>query len=106
MRHSPVALLRAAAALILVFGVGLTAWLVDKAVQNPEVRAKRPRWFDTGVFDAAYWLPMILTVTVGVACMIYVFLKAARRLRAGEDLQANGFRERRREELRRAAREA
>ncbi len=90
-------LLRAAAALVVLFGLGMTVWLVDKAVLNPDVRAKRPSWFDGGVFDIPFWLPLVATIVGGSAAVVYVYLRAARRLKAGEDLYANSYRERARD---------
>ncbi|MEM1041175.1 MAG: hypothetical protein AAGI91_00955 [Bacteroidota bacterium] len=89
-------LLRIAAALVVVFGLGLTVWLVDKAVLNPDVRAKRPSWVE-GVFDMPFWLPLVATVVGGSAAVIYVYVKAARRLKSGEDIYGNSFRERARD---------
>lgn len=97
-RAQPLRLLRAAIALVLLFGVGATVWLVDKALLNPDVRAKRPSWFEGGAFDVPFWLPLILTVVLGAAAVVYVYAKAARRLKAGEDLFANSYRERVRRE--------
>ena len=89
-------LLRAASALVVVFALGATWWLVDTAVLNPDVRAKRPSWFETGVFDIPFWLPLIATVVGGAAAVIYVYVIAARRLREGTDIRANSFRDRQR----------
>ncbi len=87
-------LLRVAAALVVLFGLGLTVWLVDKAVLNPDVRARRPGWFTGGAFDVPFWLPLIATVVGGSAAVVYVYLRAARRLKSGEDLYGNSYRER------------
>lgn len=90
----PLRLLRGAAALVVLFGLGMTVWLIDKAVLNPDVKAKRPSWFADGVFDVPFWVPLILTVVGGAACVVYVFARAARRLRRGEDLYGNSYRDR------------
>lgn len=92
----PLKLLRAAAALVVLVGLGVTAWLVDKAVLNPNVKAKRPSWFETGVFDVPFWLPLIVTIVGGAACVVYVYVRAARRLREGEDLFGNSYRDKQR----------
>lgn len=92
----PVRLLRVAAALVVLFGVWLTAWLVDKAVLNPDVRAKRPGWFADGVFDVPFWVPLIVTVVGGAAAVLYVYVRAARRLRDGEDIRGNSYRDKQR----------
>lgn len=94
--EGPLKLLRAAAALVVVVALGMTAWLVDKAVLNPDVKAKRPSWFETGVFDVPFWLPLIVTVVGGAACVVYVYVRAARRLREGEDIFGESFRDKQR----------
>jgi hypothetical protein len=91
--RSPLSVLRAAIAIVAVFAIAGTVWLVDKAVLNPEVRAKKPGWFE-GVFNMPFWLPLILTFVIGAAAVIAVYVKAARRIRAGEDLHAQSFRQR------------
>ena len=88
-------LFRAASAVVVVFALGMTVWLVDKAMLNPDVRAKRPSWFE-GVFDMPFWLPLILTIVLGSAAVLYVYFRAARRLRDGEDIRANSFRDKQR----------
>lgn len=102
--RSTLRLLRIAIAVVVVFAVGMTAWLVDKAVGNPEVRARQPGWFE-GVFNMPYWLPLILTVAIGAAAVIAVYVAAARRLGSGEDLHANSFRARKWRELEERQRE-
>ena len=92
--EDPIKLLRAATVLVVLFGLGATAWLIDQAVLNPDVKAKRPAWVETGAFDVPFWLPLIATVVGGAACVVYVYTRAARRLRAGEDLYGNSYRER------------
>jgi len=91
--RSPLTVLRAAIAVVVAFTVAGTVWLVDKAVLNPEVRARKPGWFE-GVFNMPFWLPLILTFVLGAAAVIAVYVKAARRIRAGEDLYAQSFRQR------------
>ena len=88
-------LFRVSSAVVVVFALGMTVWLVDKAVLNPDVRAKRPSWFE-GVFDMPFWLPLILTVVLGSAAVLYVYVRASRRLRDGEDIRANSFRDKQR----------
>lgn len=92
----PLKLLRAAAALVVVVALGMTVWLIDKAVLNPDVRAKRPSWFETGVFDMPFWVPLIATVVGGAACVVYVYVRAARRLRDGEDIFGESYRDKQR----------
>lgn len=89
-------LLRIAIALVVVTGLGMTAWLIDKAVLNPDVRAKRPSWFEGGVFDVPFWVPLILTFVGGAAAVVFVYARAAKRLREGEDILGNSFRDRQR----------
>ena len=92
----PLKLLRAAAALVVLVALGMTVWLIDKAVLNPDVKAKRPSWFETGVFDVPFWLPLIVTVVGGAACVVYVYVRAARRLREGEDIFGESYRDKQR----------
>lgn len=94
--RSPLGLLRASIALVVLFALGGTAWLLEKARLNPDVQAKRPRWFTGAEFEVPYWLPLILTFALGAACVALVYARAARRLRDGEDLFANSYRERQR----------
>lgn len=94
--EGPLRLLRIAAALVVLAALGVTAWLIDKAVLNPDVKAKRPLWVETGAFDVPFWLPLIVTVVGGAACVVYVYARAARRLRDGEDLYGASFRDRQR----------
>lgn len=73
----------------LVFGIaiGLTIWITDKALANPDVRLERPGWLDAALaFDASFWAPLLVTVVGGAGLVLYVFWRAYRRLRAGEDL--------------------
>jgi hypothetical protein len=95
-RIAPQTQLRAAAIAVAVFGIGLSIWLVDKAILNPDVHAKQPRWYVDGMLNLPYWLPLILTVTVGAGCVIWIYLRAASRLRSGEDLVAGSYRDRQR----------
>jgi H+/Cl- antiporter ClcA len=92
--EGPLKLLRIAAALVIVAALGMTVWLVDTAVLNPDVQAKRPSWVETGAFEIPFWLPLIVTVVGGAACVVYVYVRAARRLREGQDLYGNSYRER------------
>ena len=94
--QGPLKLLRVAGALVVLFAVGMTAWLLDKAVLNPDVKAKRPGWFADGVFDVPFWAPLILTIVGGAACVVYVYTRAARRLRDGEDLHGESYRDKQR----------
>lgn len=90
-----VKLFRVAMAVVVVLALGMTAWLVDTAILNPDVRAKRPSWFE-GVFDMPFWLPLILTVVLGSAAVLYVYVRAVRRIRDGEDIRANSYRDKQR----------
>ncbi|MDX1532329.1 MAG: hypothetical protein R3362_12435 [Rhodothermales bacterium] len=94
----PLKLLRIAAVVVVVAALGFSVWLIDTAGLNPDVHAKQPGWFD-GAITIPYWLPLILTVAVGAAAVVYVYVKAAKRLRAGEDLYGNSYRERARQGL-------
>ncbi|NNF57400.1 MAG: hypothetical protein HKN04_04090 [Rhodothermaceae bacterium] len=85
-------LLRAAALLVIGLALAATTWTVVKAIQNPDVRARRPRWLDASdAFDASFWLPLVMTLVIGFGLVLLVFARALRRLRSGEDLYANRF---------------
>ncbi len=86
--RAPAFLLRAAAALLGVTGLGFIAWLVAKAFEHPGVRATQ---FGA---DAPWWLPFIVFIAAAVGLIIYVFLRAARRVEQGEDLFARRHRRR------------
>ena len=59
---------------------------MDKALENPDVRLRRPGWADAAGFDFSFWTPLLVTVVVGAGLVFYVFWRAYRRLQAGEDL--------------------
>lgn len=73
-------LLKGAAALFAVLGSFIAYWLVDKAVRYPSVRASQ---FGS---DAPLWIPFALFVAVCTISACYLFVRAARRIDAGEDL--------------------
>jgi hypothetical protein len=102
--RTPLRLLRGAIAIVVVFAIGMTAWLIDRAAANPDVRARQPGWFE-GIFNMPFWLPLILTFVLGAAAVIAVYAQAARRLGRGEDLHANSFRARKWRELEERQRE-
>lgn len=80
-------LLRVAIAIAVVLAIGLTTWITDKALSNPDVQTKRPSWLEeTTGFSTSFWIPLILTVVVGIGLVVYVFVRAYMRIRAGEDL--------------------
>jgi hypothetical protein len=85
-------LLRLALAGVVLFAVAATAWTLRKAPENPDVRTRRPGWLDGAAgFDVAFWTPLLVTVVVGAGLVFYVFWRAYRRLRAGEDLYARRY---------------
>ena len=90
-RRRGLRLLRAALVTVVVMAAGITAWSVDKALENPDVRLKRPGWVEGGTFDFSFWTPLLVTVVVGGGLVFYVFWRAYRRLRAGEDLYARRY---------------
>ena len=91
-RRSGLRWLRAA---LLFFGsvtAGLVAWTVAKALAHPEVRTKRPGWLEeTAGFDVSFWIPLVLTLAIGGSLVMLVFMRAYRRMRAGEDLYQERF---------------
>lgn len=67
-------------------------WIVWKAIENPEVQAKRPSWLaPTEAFDASFWTPLLLTVAIGSAVVGWIFWRAYKRLRNGEDVYENRY---------------
>ena len=90
-QRTPVLLLKSAAGLTVAAGLALVAWLVDKALRYPDVRARQFGRFGP---EAPLWSPLILFVGVFLAAAAYVFWRAARRLEAGEDLFAQRHRRR------------
>lgn len=85
-------IVRTALVALAATALASTAWILWKAAENPDVRAKRPSWLDPATpFDFPYWLPLVLTVTVGSALVGWVLWRAYRRMRAGEDLYAGRF---------------
>lgn len=90
-QRTPIAILKAAAGFTVVSGLALVAWLIDKAIRYPDVRARQFGRFGP---EAPLWLPLILFVVVSLGTIAYVFWRAARRLEAGEDLFAQRHRRR------------
>ena len=85
-------LLLIGAALALVVGVGVMSWIVTTALANPDVRTERPGWLDAAIpFDVSFWIPLAITFGGGIALVVYIFTKAAQRLRSGEDLYNERF---------------
>ncbi len=78
-------LLRAALGAVVAFVVFAGGWLAWKAATNPDVRLKRPSWFEGG-FDHSFWIPVIVATVGGALLVGGVLWTAYRRLRAGEDL--------------------
>lgn len=84
----PSTLLRTGAAAFVLIGGAITVWLVDKALQHPEIQASQLG------NTAPLWTPTILFVVVATAAGTYVLLRAARRVDAGNDLFAQRHRRR------------
>lgn len=79
-------LLRGGAAVFGLIGLSISIWLVDKAIDHPEIQASQ---FD---FEAPLWIPALIFVVVATTAGIAVLLKAARRVESGEDLFAQRHR--------------
>lgn len=86
-RQRGLALLRIGLAVVVVFIIGGGGWIAWKAIENPDVRLKKPGWVE-GAFDHSYWSPLLLGVFGGAALVGVVLWTAYRRLRDGEDLFA------------------
>ena len=87
----PTFLLKSAAALALVLGLGLIVWLTDKAIRYPEIQARQFGRFGEA---APLWLPLIGFVGFFLISVVVIFWRAARRVEAGEDLFARRHRRR------------
>ena len=80
-------LVRAGIAGVVAFLIAAGVWVAVQAARNPDVRARRPRWLDAdAAYDVSYWAPLLVTVVVGALLVLAVLVRAARRLKAGEDL--------------------
>lgn len=67
-------------------------WIVWKAIQNPDVQTKRPSWLSPDqVFDASFWTPLFLTVVIGSFLVGWIFWRAYRRMKRGEDIYRNRY---------------
>ena len=86
-RQRGLALLRVGLGIVVAFIVGGGGWILWKAIENPDVRLKKPSWVE-GAFDHSYWSPLLLGVFGGAALVGVVLWTAYKRLRAGEDLFA------------------
>lgn len=86
MKAGPPLLLRTAALLVGLAGLGLLAWFFDRLVLNP---------WDRLLDELPFWIPFLITVEGGLLALGYVFLRAARRVDAGEDLFDGRYRRQR-----------
>lgn len=86
--RSPARLLKGAAVLALTLGALLIAWLIDKAIRYPEIKASQ-----LGSV-APLWVPFAIFVGVCVVLIAGLFWYAAGRVEAGEDLFAQRHRRR------------
>ncbi len=73
-------LLRGAALLFGVLGLGIALWLADKAIRYPHILARQ------GDAQAPLWIPMLVFVLLCTGASIFLFLRAARRVARGEAL--------------------
>lgn len=85
---TPATLLRSGAAAFTLLGTAITVWLVDKALRHPEVQASQ---FG---HTAPLWIPAALFIVFSTAAGVFVLLRAARRVEAGDDLFAQRHRRR------------
>jgi drug/metabolite transporter (DMT)-like permease len=83
---NPTLMLKGAAAVFALMGLGIVVWLADKAARHPEIRASQLG------SEAPLWLPMIVFVLACTGAAVFLFLQAAKRTRAGEDLFENRHR--------------
>lgn len=82
-------ILKGGAAVFILIGIGLVAWLTDQWIKHPEAQASQ---FGN---TAPYWPAVILFIVVSVAAGVMLLWRAASRLEKGEDL----FEERHRKSL-------
>lgn len=85
---NPATLLRGGAAAFFLIGAAITVWLVDKALRHPEIQASQ---FG---HTAPLWIPAALFVVASTAAGVFVLLRAARRVDAGDDLFSQRHRRR------------
>jgi len=83
---NPALLLKGAATVFALIGLGIVVWLADNAVRHPEIRASQLG------NEAPLWLPMIVFVVACTGAAVLLFLRAAQRVAAGEDLFGNRHR--------------
>lgn len=86
--ETPARLLKGTVGGLVVLGALLVAWIIDKALRHPEIRASQ-----LGAM-APLWMPFAIFVTAGMALIARLFWRAARRVEAGEDLFAKRHRRR------------
>ena len=86
-RQRGLALLRIGLGVVVAFIVLGGGWTVWKAIENPDVRLKKPGWVE-GAFDHSFWSPLLVGMIGGAVLVGVVLWTAYRRLRAGEDLFA------------------
>lgn len=86
-----VRMLRGAGVAVLAFTGLLAGWLLYQAVLHPDTQARQFGKYGEAV---PLWLPLIAFVILGLLGVAFVFFRAARRVRSGEDLYGSRFRRR------------
>ena len=77
---NPAVLLKGGAVVYFFIGAGITAWIIDKAINQPEIQASQ---FG---FEAPLWIPSALFVVVSMVAGVALLWRAAQRVEAGENL--------------------
>lgn len=72
--------LQGGAAAFLLIGTAISFWLADQALNHPEIHASQLG------NEAPLWIPSLIFVVVVTAAACYLFLRAAQRVKRGEDL--------------------
>lgn len=85
---TPARLLKGAAGVFAVLGIGFLLWVIDKWIKHPDVRATQ---FG---FEAPLWPALGGFVLLAIGAVVSLFWKAAGRVERGEDLFAQRHRRR------------
>ena len=77
---TPGQVLRGGAVVFALLGLSMMIWLGGQALEHPEIKASQ---FGN---QAPLWIPALLFVLVSTVAGVYVLIRAAKRVDAGENL--------------------